>query len=94
MRAYWLPGISRYRLTKGEAKRQADVSPFSRADIPDGRQARVDLLNGMIEQHERTLAACDLAYLREEDKAKAMGYASLPQALEALRVLRASEVAP
>jgi hypothetical protein len=91
MKAYWLPGISRYARTKEEAQSRSDVSPYEQVTLPDKQQEVIDLLNGMMEGHEKTLAASDIAFEREEAKAKEMGYASLSEALEALRVLRAAE---
>ena len=88
MKAYWLPGISRYCRTKAEARGAADVSPYDETTLPEGRRETIDFLNGMLERHERTLAASDLAYLREEAKATEMGYPSIGAALEALRTLR------
>lgn len=91
MKAYWLPGICRYRRTKAEAQAEAAVSPFEEVNLPDRHQDTVDFLNGMIEQQERTLAASDAAYAREEATATEMGYASLPAALAALRSMKDAE---
>lgn len=87
MKAYWLPGISRYRLTEAEAQAEARVSPYNEAELPESAEEIVESINAMIAQHERTLAASDLAYEREEARARALGYASLRAALEDLAVL-------
>ncbi|MFZ3482069.1 hypothetical protein [Sphingomonas sp. 3-13AW] len=87
MKAYWLPGISRYRRTKAEAQAEADASPYDEVELPTRHQETIDFLNAMLGNHEASLAASDAAYLQEEAKAKELGYPSLGAALEALRVL-------
>lgn len=84
MKVFWLPGISRYRLTEDEAKAEARVSPYNEAELPDDPQDMVDTINAMIAQHERTLVASDMAYEREEARARALGYPTLRAALDAL----------
>jgi len=87
MKAYWLPGISRYRLTEEEAQAEASVSPYSEAELPESAEEIVESINAMIAQHERNIAASDAAYEREEARAKELGYPSLRAALEELAAL-------
>jgi hypothetical protein len=88
MKAYWLPGISRYARTKADAEARSDVSPYEETSLPERHQETVDFLNGMIERHEANVAAVELGQRRDEASAEEMGYASVAEALADLRRLR------